>query len=73
MPLALYTSVGTLGRPRPDGACRNRISLGKVKNRAERCLIEEEEDRTVILRPVETVTAEDKLLLTHPEIAEAIR
>lgn len=52
---------------------RKRISLGKVKNRAERYLIEEERDGTVILRPVEVVTAEDKLLLAHPEIAEAIR
>ena len=52
---------------------RKRISLGKIRNRAERYLIEEGQDGTVILRPVEIVTAEDKALLVHPEIVEAVR
>lgn len=38
---------------------RNRVCLTKVKNRAERYLITEEPDGTLILSPVEVISRED--------------
>ena len=52
---------------------RNRISLGKVKNRAERYRIVEEPDGTLILEPADLLTRNEQLYLSSPEIVAAVK
>lgn len=52
---------------------RNRISLGKVKNRAERYRIMEEPDGTLILEPVDMLTRNEQIYLSNPQMVAAAK
>ncbi|KLN71420.1 MULTISPECIES: hypothetical protein [Rhodococcus] len=52
---------------------RNRISLGKVKNRAERYRIMEESDGTLILEPVDMLTRNEQIYLANPQMVAAVQ
>ncbi|MCD2158292.1 hypothetical protein LQL77_32120 [Rhodococcus cerastii] len=52
---------------------RNRISLGKVKNRAERYRIVEESDGTLILQPADLLTRDEQIYLSSPDLIAAVK